>query len=81
MINFVIDLLFVPNLRSVKFNLWLYGIISIISVFMLIACIHFYGEVNLIGKMFKGIIYISLVLFMFACIAYIQIKENADSTQ
>ncbi len=74
MIEFINDLLFVPKLKTIKFNLWLFGVITIASVFTLNACVRLYGEINLIGNICKGIIYVSLILFILAYIAYVSLK-------
>lgn len=74
MIEFINDFLFVPQLKTIKFNMLFFGSIGIISVFMFGSCIYFYGEINLIGNICKGIAYISLFLFTLACSAYLSFK-------
>ena len=70
------DLLFVPKVKTIIVNLWLFGSLSVVFLAMFAFCFYGYGEVNAIGKICKYLAYISIVLFTCACSAYIQIKKE-----
>lgn len=76
MMKFINDLLFVPKLKTIKFNLWLFGSLSVLFMIMFMFCFYGYGEVNVIGKVCKYLTYISIVLFTFAYASYFEIKEK-----
>lgn len=75
MLTCINDLLFVPRIKTIKVNMWLFGSLSVVFLGMFIFCFYGYGEINAIGKVCKYLTYTSVILFTCACNAYVKIKK------
>lgn len=75
-LNFILDLMFVPNRKTIKANMWFFGIISVLSVFCLGACYALYGEINLISKCFRVIAIIAAFFCTCAFSAYEKLMNS-----
>ncbi len=75
-INLFVDLVFVKRIKTIQFNLWLFGLCAVFFIVCGFFFRWYYGEVNLLVKITAYPAAFSVLMFLFAAKARECIRKD-----